>query len=135
MPALLICYPASFPSIFSPPRRYAMAGLKAPLTRLPDTVLEPISRHQSLGLLVVPVPTSCSSHRILFPLTGQLRNSLAQTTVKIQLTLTLQFVILLRRFFTAPESSGFNADRPSLMTQKEMDEASEAWEWIPSDTV
>ncbi|KAJ7846720.1 major facilitator superfamily domain-containing protein [Mycena olivaceomarginata] len=38
-------------------------------------------------------------------------------------------------FSPPPESSGFNADHPSLMTQEEMDEASEAWEWIPSDTI
>ncbi|KAJ7715863.1 hypothetical protein B0H14DRAFT_2644028 [Mycena olivaceomarginata] len=38
-------------------------------------------------------------------------------------------------FSPPPESSGFNADHPTLMTQEEMDEASEAWEWIPSDTI
>ncbi|KAJ6613038.1 hypothetical protein B0H10DRAFT_2222603 [Mycena sp. CBHHK59/15] len=34
-----------------------------------------------------------------------------------------------------PESSGFDADHPSLMTQEEMDDASEALEWITSNTV
>ncbi|KAJ7306256.1 hypothetical protein DFH08DRAFT_944850 [Mycena albidolilacea] len=38
-------------------------------------------------------------------------------------------------FSPPPESSGFNADHATLMTQEEMDEASEAWEWIPSDTI
>ncbi|KAJ7883173.1 hypothetical protein B0H14DRAFT_2702312 [Mycena olivaceomarginata] len=40
-----------------------------------------------------------------------------------------------REFSPPPGSSEFNADDPILMTQEEMDEASEAWEWLPSDTI
>ncbi|KAJ7804755.1 hypothetical protein B0H14DRAFT_3485882 [Mycena olivaceomarginata] len=78
-----------------------------------------VSRLQSLGVLVALIPNTGFSCRIYFPPTGRHRNSLVQIA---------NFLHRLGHLNSMPMT-------PILMTQEEMDEASEAWEWLPSDTI